>query len=306
MKRLLIAISLLLAGAACLLAVNARVHSTHQRLRSSQAEWQIQTQRLARIEMEQQALQSEVRDSRQTLRNCAANSLPKTVLATLSQQGDLKDLSPEQREQLMDEMGLNWRSSDDYIVVSKSTLRRVQIDSEKSNRLTDTVCGVLAITPEERAGVEATMQQVSTAYKSWAEEDLKREEPSGDILARYTLPTDPEFSQSLSNTFTSGIRAALGEERGALLRGYSMSWMDGFGLLANPAPDKPTRLTVKRVQNGDGMHLGFDFEHRGGTMYTYASPWQPFPEAFLPLFPGGWRELAEREGFELSKEFEKK
>lgn len=41
-------------------------------------------------------------------------------------------------------------------------------------------------------------------------------------------------------------------------------------------------------------------------MSTDVNPWQPFPEAFRPLFPGGWKELAEREGFELPKSFQPK
>jgi hypothetical protein len=39
------------------------------------------------------------------------------------------------------------------------------------------------------------------------------------------------------------------------------------------------------------------------TLSTYVSPHQPFPETFRPLFPGGWVDLAQREGFELPAEF---
>jgi hypothetical protein len=35
------------------------------------------------------------------------------------------------------------------------------------------------------------------------------------------------------------------------------------------------------------------------------SPFQQFPEVFRSLFPGGWTDLAQREGFELPKEFNK-
>ena len=40
-------------------------------------------------------------------------------------------------------------------------------------------------------------------------------------------------------------------------------------------------------------------------MTTTISPWQPFPEAFRAIFPGGWRDVAEREGFKLPQAFEK-
>jgi len=35
------------------------------------------------------------------------------------------------------------------------------------------------------------------------------------------------------------------------------------------------------------------------------TPYQ-FPEVLRPLFPKGWADLAEREGFKLPKEFQKK
>jgi hypothetical protein len=41
-------------------------------------------------------------------------------------------------------------------------------------------------------------------------------------------------------------------------------------------------------------------------MSTDVSPYQPFAEAFLPLFPNGWPDLAQREGFELPKGFRKR
>ena len=40
-----------------------------------------------------------------------------------------------------------------------------------------------------------------------------------------------------------------------------------------------------------------------GTMGAAITPHQPFPEAFLPIFPGGWTQVAELEGFELAQEF---
>ena len=43
----------------------------------------------------------------------------------------------------------------------------------------------------------------------------------------------------------------------------------------------------------------------GGTMYTEVAPYQEFPRAFRAIFPGGWPDLAQREGFELPKAYGK-
>ena len=121
-------------------------------------------------------------------------------------------------------------------------------------------------------------------------------------LAKYTLPFDPQFSQSLSNEFAGGVIAALGAERGELMLDYASSWMLDLGIRGRAA----TILTIKRPSAGQ-ERLPFELRTPdGGTMYTDVSPYQPFPEAFRPVFPGGWSDLAKRDGFELPKEFQRK
>jgi hypothetical protein len=66
---------------------------------------------------------------------------------------------------------------------------------------------------------------------------------------------------------------------------------------------EPTTLTVKRHQAG---HLNVEVGNAHGSMSTEVSPYQPFPTAFAPLFPNGWTDLAAREGFELTKDFQAK
>lgn len=83
------------------------------------------------------------------------------------------------------------------------------------------------------------------------------------------------------------VNAALGAERMALLRDYGWGWFQDLGSLG----DQDTTLIVRRYSEGDrSMGVG---ELLGG----------PIPSAFRAVFPGGWRELAEREGFTLPDDF---
>jgi hypothetical protein len=140
------------------------------------------------------------------------------------------------------------------------------------------------------------------------------------VLAQYTLPADAELSQSQLAIFTNAIFNTLGTQRGQWLQDHSFRWMEDAGLHLGPDLSKvpaeflaimpandhqaqPTTLTLERYQSGDQWRINYTLQQAGSTMSTSVNPWQPLPEAFRPLFPGGWKELAEREGFELPKEF---
>jgi hypothetical protein len=101
-----------------------------------------------------------------------------------------------------------------------------------------------------------------------------------------------------------------------------MNWMTDVGLRTGPefteaavklfgariAPESetpPTTLTVERYQSGGQWGMNFNLKQAGNSMTTSVTPWQPFPEAFRAVFPGGWEELAAREGFELPADFKK-
>ena len=104
------------------------------------------------------------------------------------------------------------------------------------------------------------------------------------------------------NNFATAALSVLGMERGNLLRHYCDRWISELGLQGGG----DTSLTVNRYQSGGEAGLRFELKYSGNTMSTEVSPGQPFPEAFLPLFPNGWPDLAKHEGFELPKEFRKK
>ncbi|HWQ92004.1 MAG TPA: hypothetical protein VN673_10060, partial [Clostridia bacterium] len=205
------------------------------------------------------------------------------------------NLSAAQTEQLLAELGFNWNTTGDYLVVSKTTLSTTTLGGMEGARISDAACQVLAITPAERNTIEATTQQLAAEYDAWAQAQIQREEPTGDIVAKYSIPTDPAFSLSLSNRFVDTLRSTLGEERSSLLKKYSYSWMNDIGVFR----DDPVTLTVKRYMAGNVPRFNMELRQNRGGMSCDVSPWQPLPIPFRPIFPGGWADLARREGFDL-------
>jgi hypothetical protein len=303
MKRLAISIFIFTFGAACLCGLRSATAIARQETASLRDAWLTLTQSVTRASNERTELEARVRELRQRLAALSANPLRSRLASLIPRDG--KDMTPDQREQLLAEFGFDWNSTGEFLVVSKQTLQNVGFDAVKGNKLTDVVCGVLALTPDERATVEATMAQVASDYQSWAKVHVQREEPAGDVVAKYTMPPDTAISQSLSNSFVNGIFVTLGRERAELLENYSREWMVALGMNQIGLAQSDTTMTVKRYGTGDKSRLNVEVNQAGGRMSTDVSPWQPFPEAFKPLFPNGWKDLAAREGFELPAEFKK-
>src|SRR5262249_39557432 len=151
----------------------------------------------------------------------------------------------------------------EYLIVSKDVLQNLSVQGMKKDRLSDTVCKVLAITPAERSVLEAGTQQLSENFRAWSAEHVQRDEPGGDVVAHYSLQTDAAFSESLSNAFTSQVVGALGAERGKLFVQYAGSWMTDLGMFGGDG----TTMVLKRSA-GEGDQLNLELKHNGGTMHT--------------------------------------
>ncbi|MBE0545211.1 MAG: hypothetical protein IH623_28060 [Verrucomicrobia bacterium] len=312
MKRALLAIVILVAGTTVFCALRNATTETKREAAIRTTAWQMQTQQLAQLYFEQQQVLERVRETRQLL----AAQPTRPALSVLAEKvlsgAALNDLSPAESEQLLAELGFNWNTTGDYLIVSKQSLPGISLTGIKGVKLTEAARGTLAITPEEQVAIEALAERLRTEHTAWVIAHAQREEPSGDVLARYSLPKDAEFSQSRSNAFVSGILATLGLERGELMEGpYAYSWMwdagmldDGVGLKADR--DDSTTLTVNRYPAGTDGQLLFTIKQAGDDMTAVVAPWQPFPQAFKPLFPNGWPDLAAHEGFELPKTFREK
>lgn len=304
MKRSILAFVILAAGTGAFCGLQTSTGRLLREARANQAACQTQIQLLANTRTEGKTLNDRVEKSEHELDAVRQVALPLSAAKPFVP-GPGERLSPSQSEDLLAELGFDWSTVSNYVIVSKATLNHIRLSGMNGQKLSDAACKVLAITPQERGAIDAMTQQLGADYKAWAEAHVQRTEPSGDLVAQYRLPVDPEFSQSQSKTFMSGILATLGDERGRLLMNYSRSWMVDLGMDSYGVPPSPTTMTVRRHGTGDDLTLTLEVKQAGGGMQTVVSPWQPFPAAFRPLFPGGWQELARREGFELPAAFQK-
>lgn len=297
MKRVLLALAILAAGTLVFSELRQSAAQLRTDAASARNAWLAQKQLVTQTRVQCTELTARVNELKQSLLN-QPRALADELAVLIATNGAIH-LSAEAREKLLAELGFDWNTSADYLVVSKDSLRDVGLNAVRDSHLTDTVCNVLALTPAERGAVDGVMDRVAADYKTWATAHVQREEPQGEVVAKYTLKYDAEFSRSLSNAFTSAVAGALPGERAEWLLGYARSWMVDLGMDTFGVPPSPTTLTVKRATDG----LAFELRQNGGTMYTMVSPGQPFPNAFRAVFPGGWTELAQREGFDLPKEF---
>jgi CubicO group peptidase (beta-lactamase class C family) len=247
-------------------------------------------------------LTERVEELKQNLPNPPGNTAALALAAAIATNGPVH-LSADDREKLLAELGFDWNSTGEYLVVSKDSLRKVALDAVRDGRLSDVAAAVLAVTPEERASLDSAIDHTTRDYQTWAATHVQRTEPQGNVMAKYTLPADAEFSQNLSNAFTSGVMETLGAERGGMMLSYANSWMVELGMDSFGMERGPTTLTLTRSRTG--KDIGVEVRSPGSMMTSVLAPHQPFPEPFRAVFPGGWPELAKREGFELPVEFQK-
>ena len=300
MKRIILASTLLTTSLACLFMLHGLAKGARQQLESRAAELRIQTNRLEAIEREKAILLGRIGELRHKLTQGNVTSPGGELGAVLTTNG-LYSMSAEVRRRVLADLGLNWHSSSGYVLVSKQGLPQLSFNVLKDNRLSDTVCEVLSITPEERQQVDSALTKTIEDFSAWARANVQREPPSGDTLAHYTLPADPELAQSLTNVLFSSMNAILGEDRSSLLQGYAEGAFERstcyFGSMTST-------LAVVRKSNEDGQASLF-FEQsvagpgRGSSSASGPLPSGGFPDGFRSIFSGGWEELAQREHFEL-------
>ena len=125
-------------------------------------------------------------------------------------------------------------------------------------------------------------------FKDWALAHVERIGPKDDVLVQYSLPEDRVMSQTISNNFHTALLAALGSERAELtIYSSARDWMCESGILCTK------NIVVRRHADGrltaqEGDYSPFDL-----IKLSY------FPRWLRSVFPNGWADVAEREGFEL-------
>jgi len=297
MNKIVLALIILGVGMGGFLTARQSTTQLHREANATREAWLAQTQAVATAQSNQASLIEHVRELKQSL----AQQPPVTenALWSVLQTNRPGHFTPELREHLLEELGFNWRSSDEFIVVSKDTVREIYMQTIRGDKLSDNACIVLAITPGERRQVESALEGAKTEFKDWALSHTERSEPKGDVVAKYTLQADP--TQSISNNLVTRICDAVGRERAGLIMPSARNGMAANGILN----EEPKTMIVRRYVAGNEQRLKYQILNSFGTTNQSgdASPieiWQrPFPKAFLAIFPDGWADVAKREGFEL-------
>jgi hypothetical protein len=282
--------------------------NARQQLQSEESAWRTLTQELAKTQAEREASAAKVKQLEAEVRGGGASAGMDPALAVFLLSNDGRPASPEIQNKILAELRRRGGSSSaSYVLVSKAALRTTTLPPLKpfpeSHRLSDAVRGLLAITPEEQQSVEAAFARSHEEAASWAKANVQREGPSGNMLARYTIPAGPAFEQASTERLFSVISATLGKERSELLRGsFEFFRIDGDGAIGNGT----NILEIYRTpgQATLGYRAGLRWKTSNGSseaINTDPVPIQPdkFPVGFSFVFPGGWREIAQRESFEL-------
>ncbi len=307
MNKILLALTILGAGAGGFLTAHQSTIQLEREANAAREAWLAQTQLVTVAQSEQAGLMERVRELKQQAQ-AQPPAVDESALWSSLQTNRADHLPPELRERLLEELGFNWQSSEDFIVVSKQALRDIQMQAIPQRRdgwnvgLTDVVARVLAMTPEERSQVEAAIVRVKTDFRDWTLSHVERHEPKDDVVAHYILPNYP--AMSVSNNFAIGLFEAVGRERAELLLLNPQNWMSGLGLESNPMTHTAVFI-IKREVGGNVQRFKAEIQKNIGRSSGYL-PGASFPNAFRPLFPNGWPDVAKREGFELPEEPQKK
>jgi len=301
MNKILLALAILGAGAGGFLtARNSATQLAHES-NANHESWLVQTQQLAVVKRGPAELAERIRGLKASL--APSQPVAENPLWTMLQTNRADNLPPELRERVLEELGFNWQSSADFIVVTKRTVRDIADGwMLRNGRLSEVAAATLAMTPDEGGQVEAAMQRAQADYNDWALANGERREPKDGNLAYYFLPGDPAMEQSIRTNLAAGILAALGEERANLMGSSVRSWIDDNVRLGQ----KGTTLFIRHELVGNEQRLKAEKHGPGSTVLSGYYPEFDLPGTFRPIFPNGWADVAKREGFELPEKSEEK
>ncbi len=297
MNRLLLLFFAVCAGAFGFSALRRAAEQQRAVIAATERQSEAVTNGLADAQQVLSALRREVTDKKNRLRESQRHPQISAHMLRLLE-GDLSRGNLDAWAELRQQLGLGWDSSPDYVLVSKRALKQLDYRRLLSGlRASDTASDLLALSSTEQLSLRSILDRAREGQ--WLR--MERTEPSGDIVAQYTVPPpDPAFEQSQSNMFVTGIANTLGPERADLFS--ANAWREFKSELA---PAHAETLTLRRSLVGGEPDLTWEMR-RGSQVSTDPVRYAHYPSQwFLTLFPGGWKTLAEREGFDLPPNFQK-
>jgi hypothetical protein len=264
-----------------------------------EAELRTATNRLVELNAAITTTRNEIVEKNRQLRQMqSGNQVDRELLALL----EGRELSPKRWTQLREELGIGWNCSEDYVLVSKRILKAVGFNPEDYKlNLMDAACDLLMVTPEERIELDNVVRRTAAECGERLRSHAKRIEPAGEVVAQYTIPADPTFQQGISNKCFIAFTKTLGPDRAGLLFHFTrpeLGWMQGL------PPTEALTMTVRRSVAGSASLLQCEIKKGSAPPHVMKVRYAYYPgQWFLTLFPGGWADVARREGFELPKDF---
>ena len=311
MKKIQIIFTLCLIVGVGLVALSKSARHGWNELQTEQTAWQAQSQKLAAIQTETAGLTTQITERKQELQDNEMTPAIDLELADFLMTNDVNQMPAEWQNRMLASFGGDGISSDNYVLVSKAALSNAHIKPLKvfphREKLTDNIRGVLAITPEEQQAVESAFTNAFDTMGEWARVNVRRDGPDSNCLVQFTIPEDQAFETATIGKLFSEINSAIGNERGEILhKSFEVYRLNEDGAVG----DRTNILAIYRIATppGYGYRDGWIWSNHSEAVNTYPEPIKPgtrFPAAFRFIFPGGWEELAEREGFELPDEFKK-
>ncbi len=186
MNKLLLVMTFLAVGAGAFQVAQRQAARLQQELQAAHESWQSHTQQLALAQSEQAALTERIRELKQSLAQFRPVAGSALWSALQTNRADL--LAPELRRMTLAELGFDWRTSPDFVVVTKQAVRDVGMLGVRNGQLTDAATGAFALTPDDRSQVAAAMERVKTDLTDWLVAHLERHEPAGDVLLTTLCP----------------------------------------------------------------------------------------------------------------------
>ena len=292
---------------AVLFALSRQMDRQRWELTTAKTAWLQQQEELSQWQNQESNLTATVRELNHGLRGWSGPAAIDPAMADFLRTNEVRTASSGMVDKILARLRAEGTSSGKYVLVSKASLKNSRMPLLQAfpsgSKLTALARGVLAVTPEEQPAVESAFAEALGAVADWARANVTRDGPANNMLVRYTIPADVMFDQVVSNQLFSALDAAVGRERTELMNlnfQYGRIYEDGY--IAG-------RTNILEIHSLPGKSVlgyrdGWKWENFSSVI-TDPEPIKSnrFPAAFRFIFPGGWKDLAQREGWEDRKEF---